>query len=199
MFSTQMNPEDTQIEPEDTLIKMGNSLETDSSPIFMQGMNSCVRDYASTTVKMFMLGGAALAIANPTLMTGLIDDSNIETLIEKNPKYYTVSQPILIIEELKNRFSLVNENELSLYIGKHPELFTSLNEIHNKLLAYTGIQSINLEHYHDIEEHWEKLYISINTDSDDMDHLDTLEDLIYVNIFDSLSNLAQDHLVLSVS
>jgi hypothetical protein len=187
----------TQLDPQDYLINADNLTTTGPSSNIMQSTASLVRKKSS---KIIIHAGMALSIVTPTLMPSLINYPKAETLIE-NPKFYTLStyEPISITDQLNNNFALTNEHETVLYLQKHTDLLAYLDQISNKLRTYSDIQSITLEHYKDIEEHWEKLYISANTNNDDMDKLDALEDKIYEEIFDLLPSIAKGHLVISVS
>ena len=60
------------------------------------------------------------------------------------------------------------------------------------------VESIDLEFYHDIEEHWDKLFVVVNTQIEDMDELNALEDSLYSSLFEPNAEMLSGRVALSV-
>ncbi|GAA6167850.1 hypothetical protein [Sessilibacter corallicola] len=142
---------------------------------------------------------AIIAISVPTAIAEVIEqDPTVDTVIEQ-PSYYTYSSITSISEKLEEMFQLVNQNEISSFMKSHSELYDALEFVSNQVRQYTDVKAVSLEHYSDVEEGWEKLYLLIETTLDDMDALDSLEDKIFFEALDPISSLTKGKLVLTVS
>lgn len=142
---------------------------------------------------------AILAISVPTAIAEVIKTSPITETVIEQPSYYTYSSITSVSEKLEEMFQLVNQNEISSFMESHSELYDALKFVSNQVHQYTDVKAVSLEHYSDVEEGWEKLYLLVETTLDDMDSLDKLEDKIFFEALDPISNLTKGKLVLTVS
>jgi len=141
---------------------------------------------------------AILAMSAPTSIAEVIQSPIAETVIEQ-PSYYTYSSSKSALEKLEEMFQLVNQNDISSFIGSHSELYDALEFVSNQVRQYSDVKKVSLEHYSDLDEGWEKLYLLVETNLDDMDALDSLEDKIFFEALDPISSLTKGKLVLTVS
>ena len=88
--------------------------------------------------------------------------------------------------------------EVRNYLDHNNDLLDFLSSLPESIFKSDGVESVELEFYHDIEEHWEKLYVIVNTRLDDMDELDALEDSLYSSLFAPNNDLISGRVVLSI-
>ena len=88
--------------------------------------------------------------------------------------------------------------EVNNYLNHNNELLGFLSLLPASIFTEYGPESLELEFYHDIEEHWEKLFVVVNTKIDDMDELDVLEDSLYSSLFEPNNDLLSGRVVLSI-
>lgn len=100
---------------------------------------------------------------------------------------------------LNNDYIIQNIAEVQEYLSKNMDLRDALKRIASIISKYDGIKSVELEHYHDIEEHWEKLYVLVETELDDMNRLNALEDTLLDAVFEPMFDLLDGRVVLAVS
>ena len=88
--------------------------------------------------------------------------------------------------------------EVNNYLNHNDDLLGFLSSLPASISTEYGVESLELEFYHDIEEHWEKLFVVVNTQLDDMDELDVLEDSLYSSLFEPNNDLLSGRVVLSI-
>ena len=88
--------------------------------------------------------------------------------------------------------------EVNNYLNHNDDLLDFLLSLPESISKADGVESVELEFYHDIEEHWEKLFVVVNTQLDDMDELDVLEDSLYSSLFEPNNDLLSGRVVLSI-
>ena len=88
--------------------------------------------------------------------------------------------------------------EVNNYLNHNNEILGFLSLLPASISTEYGVESLELEFYHDIEEHWEKLFVVVNTKIDDMDELDVLEDSLYSSLFEPNNDLLSGRVVLSI-
>lgn len=88
--------------------------------------------------------------------------------------------------------------EVKNYLNHNHDLLDFLLSLPENISKADGVESVELEFYHDIEEHWEKLFVVVNTKIDDMDELDVLEDSLYSSLFEPNNDLLSGRVVLSI-
>ena len=84
------------------------------------------------------------------------------------------------------------------YLDHNNDLLDFLSSLPESISKSDGVESVELEFYHDIEEHWEKLYVIVNTRLDDVNELDALEDSLYSSLFEPNNDLISGRVVLSI-
>lgn len=84
------------------------------------------------------------------------------------------------------------------YLAANSDLLDFLTLVSCKLKEVEDIKSIELEHYHDSEEGWDKLFVVANTQLDDMDLLDQLEAELFGSLFESEMAWLSGRVVLSM-
>lgn len=84
------------------------------------------------------------------------------------------------------------------YLNRNYDLLSFLSSLPDHISNAYGVESVELELYHDIEEHWEKLFVIVNTQIDDMDELDVLEDSLFSSLFEPRAELLFGRVVLSI-
>ncbi len=88
--------------------------------------------------------------------------------------------------------------EVKNYLNHNMDLLGFLSSLPTSISKSKGVESIDLEFYHDIEEHWDKLFVVVNTQIEDMDELDALEDSLYSSLFEPKTEMLSDRVALSV-
>jgi|GEM_PF-3119553 len=142
---------------------------------------------------------ALVAISAPTAITEVVAENPVADTFIEVPNYYTYSSHTSDLTNLQEMFQLVNPNDISLFMNNHLELYNALEFVSNQIHKYSDVKTVSLEHYSDLEEGWEKLYILVETHIDDMDDLDSLEDKIFFEALEPISTLTKGKLVLTVS
>ena len=95
-------------------------------------------------------------------------------------------------------YEIREPTEVKNYLDHNHDLLDFLSSLPENISKSDGIESVELEFYHDIEEHWEKLYVIVNTQLDDVDELDVLEDSLYSSLFEPNNDLISGRVVLSI-
>ena len=88
--------------------------------------------------------------------------------------------------------------EVKNYLDHNDDLLGFLSSLPANISTEYGVESLELEFYHDIEEHWEKLFVVVNTQIDDIGELDVLEDSLYSSLFEPNNDLLSGRVVLSI-
>lgn len=88
--------------------------------------------------------------------------------------------------------------EVKNYLDHNDDLLDFLLSLPESISKADGVESVELEFYRDIEEHWEKLFVVVNTKIEDMDELDVLEDSLYSSLFEPNNDLLSGRVVLSI-
>ena len=88
--------------------------------------------------------------------------------------------------------------EVKNYLNHNSDLLDFLSSLPASISKEYGVESLELEFYHDIEEHWEKLFVLVNAQIDDMGELDVLEDSLYSSLFEPNNDLLSGRVVLSI-
>ena len=97
-----------------------------------------------------------------------------------------------------NGYEVREPAEVKNYLDHNNDLLDFLSSLPESISKSDGVESVELEFYHDIEEHWEKLYVIVNTQLDDGDELDALEDSLYSSLFEPNNDLVSGRVVLSI-
>ena len=97
-----------------------------------------------------------------------------------------------------NGYEVREPAEVKNYLDRNNDLLDFLSSLPESVTKSDGVESVELEFYHDIEEHWEKLYVIVNTQLDDVDELDVLEDSLYSSLFKPNNDLISGRVVLSI-
>ena len=84
------------------------------------------------------------------------------------------------------------------YLKNNMDLLDFLTSLPAYSFSSEIVESVELEFYHDIEEHWEKLFVVVNTRPDDMDELDEFENSLYFSLFEPKTKMLSGRVVLSV-
>ena len=88
--------------------------------------------------------------------------------------------------------------EVKNYLNHNNDLLDFLSSLPASISKADVVESVDLEFYHDMEEHWEKLFVVVNTQIDDMDELDELEDSLYSSLLEPNNDLLSGRVVLSI-
>ena len=88
--------------------------------------------------------------------------------------------------------------EVKNYLNHNDDLLGFLSSLPANISKAGDVESVELEFYHDIEEHWDKLFVVVTTQIDDMDELDVLEDSLYSSLFEPNNDLLSGRVVLSI-
>lgn len=97
-----------------------------------------------------------------------------------------------------NGYEVREPAEVRNYLDHNHDLLDFLSSLPARISKSDGVESVELEFYHDIEEHWEKLYVTVNTQLDKEDELDVLEDSLYSSLFEPNNDLISGRVVLSI-
>ena len=116
--------------------------------------------------------------------------------------YSNLSQKEFIYSDSLNsvleNYVIKDQNAVKHYISHNDDLLNFIGFAARKLHRVEYISSVELELYHDSEENWEKLFIVVNTELDDMDEIDQLETSLFYSIFEPQIALLSGRVVLSV-
>ena len=155
-----------------------------------------------------MIKRAALiaGLTIPTLVNPVLKlDSPTEILLERQFHPFSSIQRLGLDSDeagvlaALSDYSVSQSTEIESFLRKNKDLVDFLASIQASLKKMASLDSIGLEFYHDLEEHWEKLYIVVDTGIDDMGVLDTLEDSIFSALFEPNSDLISGRVILSVA
>ena len=97
-----------------------------------------------------------------------------------------------------NGYEIKEFADVENYLNHNMDLLGYLSSLPTYIFKSEGVESVELEFYHDIEEHWEKLFVVVNTAIDDMDKLDALEDSLFSSLFEPKAELLSGRVILSV-
>ena len=103
-----------------------------------------------------------------------------------------------VLSSSLDRYEAREPAEVKNYFDHNNDLLDFLSSLPARISKSDGVESVELEFYHDIEEHWKKLYVIVNTQLDDMDELDVLEDSLYSSLFEPNNDLISGRVVLSI-
>ena len=95
-------------------------------------------------------------------------------------------------------YEIKDSTEVESYLNHNNDLIDFLASLPAHISEMENDASVCLEHYHDIEENWEKLFVIVNTRIDNMDEADVLEDDLYSSLFEPKAELLSGRIVLSV-
>ncbi len=91
-----------------------------------------------------------------------------------------------------------NPEAVRYFLAQHPELVGHLHRF-AAMLPGDLIDSTTIAYYKDIEEHWEKLFLLIDTGIEDFDELEKMENALYGKLIEPLEPAVQEKIVLTVS
>lgn len=97
-----------------------------------------------------------------------------------------------------NGYEIKEFADVENYLNQNTDLLGYLSSLPACISKSEGVESVELELYHDIEEHWEKLFVAVNTAIEDVDELDTLDDSLFSSLFEPKAELLSGRVVLSV-
>lgn len=97
-----------------------------------------------------------------------------------------------------SRYKVKNFPQVERYLKGNNDLVELLRQLSVQVSSSKDVASIELELYHDIEEHWEKLYVTVNTQIEDMDKLDVFEDYLYSSFFAPKTEMLSGRVVFSI-
>ncbi len=84
------------------------------------------------------------------------------------------------------------------FLDKNEDLRTFLDQFFQRLKGDVRAPYLELEHYVDVEEHWEKLFVLIGTSIVDEAEIEAFEEEIFNTLFVPNSELLDGRVVLSV-
>ncbi len=149
----------------------------------------------------FVVLAALSSVTNPVI------DTHFDTLISTDRVFfhsagtknqYRQNETVRADLSALHRYDVKDMSRVAGYLRHNSDLLTFLVKFSDQALQVEGADSLELEFYHDIEEHWEKLYVTIHTQIEDMDQLDTLEDNLYSSFFEPEADMLSGRVVLSV-
>lgn len=95
--------------------------------------------------------------------------------------------------------SLLNDIEIYEYLEKNNDLVEFISSVSNALMQNAGISSVVLEHYSDIEEGWEKLFIFGEPVAGlSLDEAEGIEDAVMLELIDPSIEVLRGRLVVSI-
>ena len=102
------------------------------------------------------------------------------------------------VQEIEIPVKANNPELVQSFLLQNPELVERLNLLTSVIPDEFQGSSV-IEYYQDIEEHWEKLFLLIDTGVDDFDELEKIEDQLYSKLIAPLAPEIQEKFVLTVS
>ncbi|MDO6422882.1 hypothetical protein [Saccharophagus degradans] len=139
---------------------------------------------------------AIIAISTATYVQPIIDDKSVETFITPVNAINSVSS--ISTQEIEIPIKTNNSELVQSFLLQNPELAGQLNLLTSAIPDEFQGSSV-IEYYQDIEEHWEKLFLIIDTGIDDFDELEKIEDQLYSKLIVPLAPAIQEKIVLTVS
>jgi len=114
--------------------------------------------------------------------------------------HYQPKEPIanIALTSVIKGYSINDVEPVKNYLATNSDLLDFLTRVSCKLKEVDAIDSIELEHYYDSEEGWEKLFIIANTQLEDMDVLDQLEADLFGSLFEAETPWLSGRVVLSI-
>lgn len=94
-------------------------------------------------------------------------------------------------------YEIKDSTEVENYLNHNNDLIDFLASLPAHISEMDNDASVCLEHYHDLEENWEKLFVIVNTRLDNADEVDVLEDDLYSSLFEPKAELLSGRIVLS--
>lgn len=94
-------------------------------------------------------------------------------------------------------FEIHNENKVSAYIKHHPYLKIFLENNLEKLKDITGTAEFGIDYEGIMEEGWENLFLIIYLEEYDDSYVSELEDRIYHEWFNDVSDIVKSRLTIS--
>lgn len=145
-------------------------------------------------------GTMLIAMVASTFIAPVIahEHEKIETLIQVEE--HTWQYPDRGLTNAAQRFHGYNnvQNEVDEYLSENPGLERFLDEIPAPLFKEEGIKTLDLELYHDYDEHWEKLFVVVNTDIIDMQELERLQKRLVMKFIEPRAEALAGRVILSV-
>ena len=139
---------------------------------------------------------AFLAISATTYVQPVIEDKVTETFIGSIPFINLVTSTLE--QEIDIPIKANNPELVKNFLSQNPEITEHLN-LFASVIPSELLGSSAIEHYKDIEEHWEKLFLLIDTGIEDFDRLEEIEDELYGKLIEPLPQTIQEKIVLTVS
>lgn len=94
---------------------------------------------------------------------------------------------------------LLNDSEIYGYLEENSDLVEFISNISDELMDNYGIKSVVLEHYSDIEEGWEKLFISGEpVDGLSLEETESIEDAVMLKFLNPSVGKLRGRLVVSI-
>ncbi len=127
-----------------------------------------------------------------------------DTLVFDGVSSHSVSAKRQYQEDEADLFAVLSSYEkeefpkIKNYLKSNDDLVEFLAQLPDQVCNLEGVDSLKLEFYHDIEEHWDKLYVTVNTQIEDTDGLDALENHLYSSFFEPKTDMLSGRVVLSV-
>jgi len=104
----------------------------------------------------------------------------------------------IVLASVLEGYAIHNSDSVEGYLAANSDLLEFLIFVSCKLKQVEAIESIELEHYHDSEEGWDKLFVVANTQLEDMDVLDQLEADLFGSLFEPKMPWLSGRVVLSI-
>lgn len=152
---------------------------------------------ATSLVKLTKNGICAfLAVSAPTYAPSIIEDKSSETIID--PALFINDALSIHEQKLEVPIKANNPEEVQDFLTNHPELIEPLDSLSNKIPS-DFVGSARIEYYKDIEEHWEKLFVLIDTEIESFEEVEHIENALYKKLIEPLGKPIREKIVLTVS
>ena len=166
--------------------------------------NNANLNVSSFTDKFFKKTAFITLASLPTIVQPIIETPSDTLISTERPFIHSV-----VIGSPHNRsgvdlsvaldgYEVKGLTDIENYLNRNDDLLKFLSSLPASIYKSESVESVELEFYHDIEEHWEKLFVVVNTQIDDMDELNELEDSLYSSLFEPNTDTLSGRVVLSI-
>ena len=151
----------------------------------------------------------AVSMLLPTMIQSVFDNLPETIILSENfsrqlafthshyKSKYSVKSDLILTSVLED-YVIQNADSVKNYLETNSDLLNFLKSVARKFRKIEDIKSIELEYYKDPEEDWDKLFITVRTQIEDMGALGKLDEKLFHLLFYPEMQLLSGRVVLSI-
>jgi hypothetical protein len=182
-------------------IKMANETYCDSWPLSLTDRTEAVSGFylseknRTSLIRRTARGLCALMVSTaPTYVQPVIDDKGYETFID----FPSVTGFPAQEKQIEIPLQANNLKEIQSFFARYPDFVKCLKGLADKIPNEYRCSTV-VEHYRDIEEGWEKLFLLVDSGLEDFNQIEELENSLYGALIEPLDQNFKEKIVLAVS